>query len=139
MKKIKLKRAYIHNSFRSIRYRPKNKYFGRSFEFNPYDDDDHPSVPHGDSLDHHYKIDLKNGDVYEGRKKIGELKKKEFQQLKDDKKIHDIIDKAQAYYQEHHPEIEIAPIPWYKKKHESVLYRKNETKPVVCYLHFRFM
>lgn len=93
-------------------YRPKESYNSILFEFNPYDDDDHPSVPHGDSLDHRYKIDLRSGDLYEGRELTGHLKKKDFERLKRDKRIQEIIRTAQAFYREHHPDITFDPIPW---------------------------
>lgn len=112
-------------------YLPKEKYYSMPFEFNPYDDDDFPSVPHGDSLNHHYKIDLRNGDVYEGRgRKIGRLKKSEFERLKRDTKIRKIIARAQAYYREHHPEVTFDPIPWCPQQGATCSIRHKAIKAV---------
>ena len=74
------------NSLGPKMYRPREKYYGIAFEFDPYDDDDHPSVPHGDSYNHYYKLDLRNGNVYAKREKIGHLKEKEFEKLQHDKR-----------------------------------------------------
>ena len=110
-----------HNSFQRLKsmfafnkYRPNGiKYEKRAFEFNAYDDDDHPSVPHGDSYpDHRYSIDLRDGTVWQKRKKVGHIGKKQFEALKRDKKIQEIIINAQAYYHQHHPQIHFDPIPW---------------------------
>ncbi len=126
--------------FRAIRkankgrwlYCPREKYYNMLFEFNPYDDDDHPSVPHGDSLNHHYKLDLINGDVYKKREKIGHLHKREFERLKHDKMIRAIIRTAQSYYREHHPQIVFAAIPWCVEK--AILSRRRIRKcPGVVY------
>ena len=100
------------NSLGPKMYRPREKYYGIAFEFDPYDDDDHPSVPHGDSYNHYYKLDLRNDNVYAKREKIGHLKEKEFEKLQHDKRIKNIIVSAQNYYRTHHPEISFDPIPW---------------------------
>lgn len=108
------------------------------FEFNPYDDDDHPSVPHGDSLDHRYKIDLKNGDIFEERKKTGHLNKKEYERLKRDKRIKDIIRTAQVYYREHHPEILFDPIPWCEKETIVRAFSRKKAKVIFFRLQVEF-
>ncbi len=99
------------------------------FEFNPYDDDDHPSVPHGDSYDHRYHLDLRDGTVYKGRDKvIGVLSRKSFNRLKQDKRLRELIVTAQAYYREHHPGVQFDPIPWCETvimKHGAVIRMKR--------------
>ncbi len=109
-------------------YRPGIKYRNIMFEFNVHDDDDHPSVPHGDSIgDHHFHLDLRNGAVWEKRDRIiGYLDKKEFERLKSDKKMHELIINAQAYYNEHHPSIRYEPIPWCDN---IIIYNKVNYKP----------
>lgn len=119
-------------------YRPKESYNDILFEFNPYDDDDHPSVPHGDSLDHRYKIDLRSGDLYEGRELTGHLKKKEFERLKRDKRIQKIIRTAQAYYREHHPEISFDPIPWCDKAVKAGTFRCKKVAIPIFKLRVEF-
>ena len=86
-------------------YRPGVKYKNILFEFNAYDDDDHPSVPHGDSIKpyHLYHLDLRNGAVWKKREKIiGYLSRKEFEKLKQSSQMRELIINAQAYYREHH-------------------------------------
>lgn len=103
--------------FRKWVYRPRYSLNKTLFEFNPYDDDDHPSVPHGDEVGtHHFKLDLKDGTVYEGRKRVGKLKKKEFERLKADSRIREVIIEAQEYYAKHHPGIQFDPISWMNEK-----------------------
>lgn len=122
----------------SQQYRPSERYYGIIFEFNPYDDDDHPSVPHGDSLDHRFKIDLRNGDVYVGRKQVSHLKRKDFERLKRDKRIKDIICIAQVYYREHHPEIKFDPIPWCEKKTLHRVVNRKRKSPIIYKLRVEF-
>ena len=130
--RVNNQRKSINYVGRPVIYRPRKQYYHMLFEFNPYDDDDHPSVPHGDSLDHFYKIDLRNGDVYNNkREKVGHLKNSEFEHLKQDKKIRKVIVSAQKYYKEHHPERIFEEIPWcHAENMTEVLVRKA---PVLCY------
>ena len=132
---IKKRRKYISIAPEGPQlYRPKEQYYNMFFEFNPFDDDNFPSVPHGDAYNHHYKLDLKTGDVWEGRRRIvGHLKKKEFDRLKRDARLREIVASAQEYYREHHPTTAFDPIPWaaclaqkkrfYGYKSKTVVYR----------------
>jgi hypothetical protein len=55
------------------------------WEINIYDDDSFPSVPHSDSQDHQYKIDLLDGrgTIYtSNREEYGHLQKKNYQRLR---------------------------------------------------------
>lgn len=120
MKRPRRKLPHVYLGVRGINkwaYRPKYSLYKTMFEFDPRDDDDHPSVPHGDDVGtHHIKLDLKDGSVYEGRKRVGKLRKKEFERLKTDPRIREIIIEAQEYYSTHHPGIKFEPIPWIEDK-----------------------
>ena len=109
-------------NLRKWSYRPNHLLYEKSvFEFNPYDDDDHPSVPHGDQVpSHHFKIDLRNGDVWEKRERIvGKLKKKDFLLLQNDPRIKKVIIEAQKYYAEQHPGVKFDAIPWMSVKSKT--------------------
>ena len=111
--KHRIVKKYGYAPHGPVLYRPGIKYRKMVFEINAHDDDDHPSVPHGDSLNHHFHLDLRNGAVWEERKRIkGYLSKKEFEKLKQDQKLKALIIEAQAYHRAHHPERIVEPIPW---------------------------
>ena len=84
------------------------------WEINIYDDDDFPSVPHADSQDHQYKIDLLDGlgTVYtSNRVEYGHLRKKDYQRLICAVEKRNLIKIARHYYREHHPEIPLPMLP----------------------------
>ena len=43
---------------------PKINVYGMKWRFYKTDDDDHPSVPHGHSLDGNYKLQLWSGNIF---------------------------------------------------------------------------
>ena len=79
--------------------------YGMIWDINPYDVDDFSSVPHGDSVDRQYKLNVFTGEVFRKRTKkyVGHLSKKDFQRLQDDKDVSDTIEIAKNFSREHFP------------------------------------
>lgn len=79
--------------------------YGMTWDINPYDADDFPSVPHGDSIDNQYKLNVYTGEVFKKRTKkyVGHLSKKDFQRLQSDKDVADTIEAAIKFGREHFP------------------------------------
>lgn len=103
----------IADTFKSYRYRPNVEFGSILWEFNPYDDDPFPSVPHGDSYNHHLQLCLQDGAIYKNRKFVKRINKKDFNRLKKDKQLCVVIEKAYQYYSEHHPYETYIPIIWH--------------------------
>ncbi|MDD3230387.1 MAG: hypothetical protein PHE09_14385 [Oscillospiraceae bacterium] len=124
-------------------WRPSYEISRMRWEINIYDDDDFPSVPHADTEDHRYKLDLlsSTGVVYfsADKTKYGVANKKEFLRLKKDIKRLGLIKKARKYYREHHPEkpLPILPDEAYSNKYRAYLGWKNsgETIKISFLLH----
>ena len=140
-KSHRMRRLNGQLGFKRWNYRPRRIIYNMYWEFNPYDDDDHPYVPHGNSLNHRYSIDLRNGDVYQKRELVGHLSKKDFNMLKSDKLIHEVILTAQQYYREHHPEINFDRIPWLNETvtTSKVLVRQKRDGTKKVYMRLKFV
>ncbi len=79
--------------------------YGMLWYINPFDNDDFPSIPHGDSVGNQYKLDVYTGDVFKKhtREYDGHLSKRDFQRLQTDSSVRRTIELAKKYNQDHHP------------------------------------
>lgn len=114
-------------------WRPSYEILRMRWEINIFDDDDFPSVPHADTEDHRYKLDVLSpkGIVYLSADKTqyGTVDKKEYVRLKRDIKQLGLVKKAREYYREHHPEKPLPILSAEMLSNDFRIYRceKNET------------
>jgi hypothetical protein len=85
------------NRIRKMGYRPPFQMNRMHWEFHSYDADPFPSVPHGHSVDSLHKLNPHSGDIYNGKKVCGTIKKKEYDRLWRDPRFNKYVEAAKQY------------------------------------------
>lgn len=109
---------------------PKQKIGGMYWVFHKGDNDDHPSVPHGHSIDGKYKLELWNGNIFNiqtGKIKF-KAKKKDMTALYNLPGFLEFVNECREAYRERNPAI-VLPTLTYKQYKSKARYRRATPLP----------
>lgn len=95
----RIKSSNIRKRVRRMGYRPPFQMNRMKWEFHSYDVDPFPSIPHGHSVSSVHKLQVYSGEVYNGKKVCGKIKKKEFDRLWSDPRFNEYVKIAKKFHE----------------------------------------